>query len=88
MSKVVDMQIDDLDAEILSVTVEKLNEYNARLMNLSKERDKYAGIVTRHLDRLATDKGLVTANFDFDIGTKSFVPKLVAEKDNIIPFPG
>lgn len=77
MSKV-DLRIDDLDADILAVTAAKLQEFNLRISNIAQERDKYASVVTRHLERLAVAKGIAFADHDFDIATKSFIPKLPA----------
>lgn len=75
MSKV-DLRIDDLDADQLGVIVGKLQEFNMRVANITAERDKYASIAERHLIRLASEKGIDPTAHDFDLGTKSFVPKL------------
>lgn len=71
-----DLRVDDLDAEILNITSGKMTEFNQKVAHVVKERDMYASIVERHLLRLAAEKGIDAAVHDFDLGTRSFVPKL------------
>ena len=76
MSKVEpDLQIDDLDINTLTLVLTQVQQYDARIANIKKERDKIAGIVTGHVERLAATKGIASAEFDLNLAEKRFVPK-------------
>lgn len=82
MSKV-NLQIEDLDADILAITGAKLQEFNNRVQAIVKERDKYASIVQRHLVRMAENLGIDPAQYDLDLGNRIFVQKV--QPDPVIP---
>ena len=74
-----DLIIDDLDVDQLSLELSNMKIWDLKVANTTKERDKAASIVARHLLRLTDAKGITLADHDINLSEKRFVPKVKPE---------